>query len=251
MLSQTNLQTLLVIPCFNEALRLNETHVLQLLEISSCNILFVNDGSTDDTTSRIHRMIELRPGQIDLLDLPENVGKAEAVRQGFLFGFERTFQTIGFVDADMSASAEDVARLMVTIEQDNELAGAIGSRVALLGHEINRSFLRHLMGRGFATLSSHILGISIYDTQCGAKVFRNCHVIRNAFLQPFRSRWGFDVELISRVLANSELSPGPFKLIEVPLLQWRDGTESRLSLASSVRTACELIKMRSSLKVSP
>ena len=70
----------LIIPCYNEGKRLDFKEFKKFK--SSCYFLFVNDGSKDNTLDLIKKNIE---EGIYVLDLPKNVGKGEAIRQGILY----------------------------------------------------------------------------------------------------------------------------------------------------------------------
>ena len=95
--------------------------------------------------------------------------------------------------------------------------------MALLGHRIERSWARHYLGRLFATASSQVLGLPVYDTQCGAKVFRDGPALRAALATPFTSRWAFDVELLGRLGTGADR-----RFLEVPLERWHDVGGSKL-----------------------
>ena len=99
----------------------------------------------------------------------------------------------------------------------------LASRVLLLGRVIDRSNVRHYLGRIFATAASLTLGIGVYDTQCGAKLLRRAQLAA-AISEPFLSRWAFDVELLGRLLVGSAAVPGvPVgRTPREPLLAWRD-----------------------------
>jgi hypothetical protein len=177
-----------------------------------------------------------------VLRLPANRGKAEAVRLGMLRGLERGAELVGFVDADLAAPLEAALELVLELDRHPEASGAIGSRVRLLGREIERSALRHYLGRIFATAASLTLGLPVYDTQCGLKVFRASPPLREALAVPFASRWIFDVELLARLTAAGP--PTAMRLREVPLERWHGQAGSRLRAADFLRAVLELAAIR-------
>jgi hypothetical protein len=117
----------------------------------------------------------------------------------------------------------------------------------MVGTNIQRSVFRHYSGRAFATLVSLILGQQIYDTQCGAKVFKAEAEVKRAFSQPFLSRWAFDVEAIGRLLRMERSKQNSGLILEMPLLSWVEVPGSKLSLISQLRTVLELFRIRSSI----
>jgi hypothetical protein len=99
----------------------------------------------------------------------------------------------------------------------------IGSRVQLLGRRITRSTVRHYAGRIFATCASLVLGLPVYDTQCGAKLFRATPVLACILDRPFTSHWIFaDVELLARYLdaARTDGHRAPELIYELALKTW-------------------------------
>jgi dolichyl-phosphate beta-glucosyltransferase len=81
-------------------------------------------------------------------------------------------------------------------------------------------YQRHYLGRLFATVASQVLHLPVYDTQCGAKLFRVTDDARAIFAQPFSVNWTFDVEIIARVQAlrpEAKRPSGSNVIYELPL----------------------------------
>ncbi len=237
-------KTAIVVPCFNEEKRLDtEEFVRAIDDDDSLHFIFVNDGSDDDTGPVIEKMSVDRPGRIFAVTLDINSGKAEATRRGFGKAFENGYELIGYLDADLATPLSAIQDFVAIMERDNVLM-IMGSRVRLLGRDVKRSLARHYLGRLFATFASVALNLPVYDTQCGAKLFRNSEPVREAFALPFGARWVFDVEIIAR-LALAIKSGGGDNIedlvIEHPLDQWRDVAGSKIKLKDFVMGAMELV----------
>src|SRR5581483_4853652 len=94
----------LVIPCYNEAQRVDVPAFHQFLaKASDVRLVFVDDGSTDQTAAVIEQLQSGHPETVQLLKLARNQGKAEAVRQGVLFALDQfNPAVVGFWDADLA-----------------------------------------------------------------------------------------------------------------------------------------------------
>jgi dolichyl-phosphate beta-glucosyltransferase len=232
-----------VIPCFDEERRLSGDGFLALLDDSEpSSMLFVDDGSRDGTPALLRGIAGQRPGRVEVACLPDNRGKAEAVRQGLLRALAGPADVVGYVDADLSTPPAELVRLAGLMRR-GDLDVLIGSRVQLLGRAIERNSVRHYVGRVFATCASLCLGLPVYDTQCGAKLFRRTSALSAALAQPFFSRWAFDVELLARLVRPRDGIPpvAPGRIREEPLMAWKDVAGSKLQPAAALRSGLELL----------
>jgi dolichyl-phosphate beta-glucosyltransferase len=233
-----------VVPCFNEERRIDERAFLDLVESGEVRLLFVNDGSTDGTRPLLERLSRQSEG-ISVLELPRNMGKAEAVRRGLQRAIESGAEIVGYFDADLSTPGSELIRMVAILCARSDLVAVFGSRVARLGSRIRRSPVRHYSGRVFATFASLALGVPFYDTQCGAKVFRVNESLVAAIQLPFRSAWSFDVLLCQRLFDGTAEIPGipTSSFLEMPLEEWTDVSGSKVSLYGSALALWDVLAM--------
>jgi len=237
-------RVLLVVPCYNEAHRLNvdafRSFRLTGHQIEFC---FVNDGSADGTLSVLEALRAEDPGRFSVLNLERNQGKAEAVRRGIAASFDRAHY-IGFWDADLATPLTELPSFIDVLDTRTEKQMVYGARVRLLGRDISRRPGRHYFGRVGATLISSSLGLAIYDTQCGAKLFRASETIRDIFATPFLSRWLFDVEIIARFVQRCGRDAAAGAIYELPINVWHDVKGSKVKPFDFLRALRDLQKIR-------
>jgi hypothetical protein len=154
---------------------------------------------------------------------------------------------VGFWDADLATPLDVVREFSGLLDTHPQLQMIMGARVQLLGRRIERSPLRHYAGRIAATAISTVLGLRVYDTQCGAKLFRS-DAARELFGEPFRTRWIFDAEIIARLIARLAAHPGPAArdvIYEYPLHAWMDIRGSKVGPSDYLRAAVDLQRIYS------
>lgn len=229
---------IIVIPCYNEAARLDVEAFRRFVAYGrSLQFLFVNDGSTDETLTVLEGLCRADSKHFVLHNLPQNRGKAEAVRQGVLRAMELGCDLVGYWDADLATPLEAIAEFQAFLEAHQTVEIVMGARVKLLGRRIERRPLRHYLGRIFATTASIALGLAVYDTQCGAKLFRTTPTIGQLFAEPLRTNWIFDVELLARFVRCRRSAGKPVEeaIYEMPLDQWREVRGSKVRVRDFVK----------------
>lgn len=232
----------LVIPCFNEAGRLDAREIDALLEQQDLTILLVDDGSTDATTPLFEELRATHSDRLQTLAMARNVGKGEAVRQGMLRALQIGCASVGYADADFATPSDEILRLHERLLGVD--AGVVfGSRLLRPNEGIRRSGGRQFMGATFATLARRLTGMPIADTQCGAKWFRADQTLSDALTKPFHSRWAFDVELLAR-LRYAPVAPWrEQEFIEEPLMRWTEIPGSKLTLMAKLLALLSLLSI--------
>jgi glycosyltransferase involved in cell wall biosynthesis len=238
---------IIVIPCYNESARLRRQAFLEFARTApEIRFLLVNDGSTDGTLEALRELHRAAPEQFRIHDLAHNAGKAEAVRRGILQALEERPQWVGFWDADLATPLEAIPDFCEALRRHPQVQIVLGSRLPLLGRRILRNPVRQHLGRVFAAAASLLLGLKVYDTQCGAKLFRAGGQTAALFERPFCTRWIFDVELLARLIHLRRPTPCPplqAVIYEFPLERWTEVAGSKLKAPDFFKAFFELIRI--------
>jgi glycosyltransferase involved in cell wall biosynthesis len=236
-----------VVPCYNEANRLDSAAFQRFFPLHpEIGFLFVDDGSQDATVSVLQKLCAGHEDRAVILRCEKNGGKAEAVRRGIVHALQ-SFNpgSVGFWDADLATPLEALDDFTEVLNQKPHVEMVFGARVQLLGRQVHRKAARHYLGRVFATVASHVLTLAIYDTQCGAKLFRVTAATPQVFAQAFLSKWVFDVEIIARYLRfykyDSKYVEGI--IFEAPLRKWTDIEGSKLKVLDFFEAMRDMLRI--------
>lgn len=222
-----------VIPAFNEGHRIAAAIDEVVAEVERwcyrCEVLVVDDGSTDDTAAAVtglrHYGVPVR-----LLRHDRNRGKGAALRLGVRAS---RGALVLLTDADLATPIEEIGGLLGYIARGADIAIASravpGSRVL-----VHQAALRELSGRVFNRLVRTVLLPSIRDTQCGFKLFRG-PVARALFAECAIDGYAIDVEVLSLAYRAG------LTVAEVPV-QWSHVAGSKVHLfRDGVRMGWELV----------
>ena len=240
------MKTLVVVPCYNESKRLPQEQFVRYAEQhDDVAFLFVNDGSRDNTLEVLNALAS-RHERLLVLDLQPNGGKAEAVRRGMLHAAEVCKPSyVAFWDADLATPLDEIEPMVRWADRGYDIV--TGLRLMRLGARVRRKSSRHYLGRCFATVASMMLHLPVYDTQCGAKLFR-ADVVPQLFNEAFITRWLFDVELLARYKKAFGTERATQRIYEFPLFQWEDVDGSQLKSRDFFKAPVELLKIHRKYK---
>jgi dolichyl-phosphate beta-glucosyltransferase len=210
----------IILPAYNEATRLPpylatirtfaDTH-----HPDNYEIIVVDDGGDDHLSDVLAQLNPAWP-QLSCLRHPQNRGKGAAVRSGVSAA---TGARILFADADGATPIGEAAKLLAALDDGAEVA--IGSRL-LPDPSVRRRRTcgRSFVGRTFAAVARRMLALSVHDTQCGFKMFRQ-EAARRLFALSSEDGYLFDVEILALARRLG------YRLAEVPIT-WEDRPGSRL-----------------------
>jgi dolichyl-phosphate beta-glucosyltransferase len=230
------LTTTIIIPAYDESDRL-EVGFARLqaaadegrINFDTCEIIFVDDGSQDDTASVAEKIAGRLPHG-SVVRQAHNLGKGSAVRSGVRAA---RAERLIFTDADLAIDPRQIPVLLAALDV---APVAVGTR-AVGGHINYGSWLRTRAGRSFNLLVRSLSKISMRDTQCGFKAARTAHAKILFHFTTIRG-FAFDVELLSRATSLG------WDVAEVPV-SWRDVPGSHVHVARhSIPMLSDLLRAR-------
>ncbi len=156
---QTEPPTLVLIPARNEAARIPRVIESIFHQAPGCDVLVIEDGSTDDTVAVV------RSTGARIVSLPINLGYGGALRVGFQYALSKGYRNVVTLDAD---GQHDPADLPAFIRRLDESAAdlVVGSRFSGQAH-YSVPFTRRLGMFLFSAITSAVVGRKISDTTCG------------------------------------------------------------------------------------
>lgn len=237
-----NIQTCIIIPCYNEEKGLPLNEYKQFLNNNKNDIIcFVNDGSKDKTLKILQDLNHEFPSKTLVISYKKNKGKAEAVRTGVRQCLTTiNFKYLAYLDADLATSLEECATMNCYFKDSVQFV--FGSRIKRLGAHIERKRSRFLIGRIIATAISIILKLPVYDTQCGCKLFSK-ETAQVAFKEKFISKWLFDVEIFKRIIKKFGHNQAKLIMLEVPLNSWVEKGDSKVKATYFFKLWIDLYKI--------
>lgn len=221
---------IIIIPCFNEIQRINKQAYINFLKnTSNVSLVFSDDGSTDNTISVLNDIKASHENRVHIYISKQNKGKAEAIRSAVLYVKNQLLKPskIAYIDADLAVSLEECYAISRNLNE--KVCFTFGSRISKIDNTIIRSSFRHYSGRMVATLISNILGITVYDTQCGCKIFKSDLAFK-VFEKSFISKWLFDVEIFFNIIKLYSKTELKNIAREIPLESWIDAGGSKVKL---------------------
>ncbi len=173
----TDLSTLsIVIPAYNEAdsvpILLQQIQSVLETELLSAEIIFINDGSTDETREVLDALAVASTLKVHVIHFRSNRGKAEALTAGFQHA---TGNIVITMDADLQDDPAEIPKLIETLEKGNY------GLVSGWKYPRKDPFEKRAFSYVFNRVTAMFTGVRLHDMNCGFKAYR-AEVVKDLYL---------------------------------------------------------------------
>lgn len=164
---EQRLELSVVVPVYNEADSLKELTERLMAVLSaeagdSFEILFIDDGSTDESWERITALHAANAPHVRAFRHRRNFGKAAALALGFRLAIGEVIITM---DADLQDQPEEIPTLLKALTPDVDLVSGWKRRR-------QDPFDKTLPSKVFNLVARKISGVQLHDMNCGFKAYR-------------------------------------------------------------------------------
>lgn len=182
-----------IMPAFNEGKKIRDNLGETIDTFRSLGypfeLIVVNDGSTDETASEVHKT-ELEHPEVKLVTYTRNGGKGNALKEGWKYA---NGNLITFVDADLELHPKQL-KVFLEVMDSQKVDIVIGSK----RHPdsiVHYPYKRRILSRFYNLLIRGLFQCNLTDTQPGLKLFKR-EVLTREFPKVFVKRYAFDLELL-------------------------------------------------------
>lgn len=163
----------IVIPLLNEDESLNELHdwIVKVMQSNrySYELLFIDDGSTDDSWKVISSLSKQNPN-VKGIRFQKNYGKSQALNAGFK---QVTGDVVITMDADLQDSPDEIPELFNLIKSgDFDLVSGWKKK------RFDSKIRKNIPSKLFNAAARKTSGLKLHDFNCGLKAYKN-EVIKN------------------------------------------------------------------------
>ena len=157
----------IIIPLLNESDSIEELHQWIHASLSNHNydfeIIYVDDGSTDDSWEVIERLVQQNKNTQGIR-FQKNFGKSQALHAGFKLAAGDYVMTM---DADLQDSPEEIHPMITTLKEKNLdiLSGWKKKRYDSI-------FFKNIPSKLFNWAARRVSGIKLHDFNCGIKAYK-------------------------------------------------------------------------------
>ena len=154
----------IVIPVFNEEESIRELYIQiknSLKEKSEYEIIFIDDGSSDNSKKYINALIN-QDSDVRLISFYRNFGKSAALSEGFKHASGDIIITM---DADLQDDPNEITNLINKINEGFDLVSGWKKK----RHD---PWTKTLPSKIFNFVTRLLTGVKIHDFNCGLKAYR-------------------------------------------------------------------------------